>query len=269
MEKFLTEVKNKTSLIMFLLEEWKTQEYLDRLQREGKELYVTSENECWKITAESAVEVTDLFSSQEEADTRLLLHAAHAADRGYNAVVINSEDTDVFILLLGFSSSINAKLYMRCGTKTRNRLVDISKVVQSIGREVCEALIGLHSFTGCDTISAFAGKGKLGALKIMKSDSGARRAFKELGQTWTVSEDLFVQLEKLTCSMYMSVGNETGRVNDARYKLFCAKNGEVESHQLPPCKDCLRKHILRSNYQAGQFIFVCYPYIPNRFNLNA
>lgn len=157
----------------------------------------------------------------------------------------------MFIVLLNFSSIINAKLFMRCGSRTRTRLVNIRGIVQRTGQEVCEALIGLHSFTGCDTVSAFAGKGKIGALKILKSDEGARRASRELGKSWTVSENLFFLLEKFTCSMYMSVGNTTGCVNDARYKLFCAKNGEVESHQLPPCQDSIRKHILRANYQAG------------------
>ena len=46
-KKFLSEVKNKTSLIKFLSEEWKTKEYSERLQGEGKVLYVTSEKKCW------------------------------------------------------------------------------------------------------------------------------------------------------------------------------------------------------------------------------
>ena len=32
--------------------------------------------------------------------------------------------------------------------------------------------------------------------------------------------------------------------------MFCAKKGKIESHQLPPCRHCLRKHIDRANYQA-------------------
>ena len=39
-------------------------------------------------------------------------------------------------------------------------------------------------------------------------------------------------------------------MNDLRYNLFFAKNGEIESHQLPPFKDCLRKHTMQANYQA-------------------
>jgi hypothetical protein len=33
--------------------------------------------------------------------------------------------------------------------------------------------------------------------------------------------------------------------------MFCAKKGEIESHQLPPCQDCLTRHILRANYQTA------------------
>ena len=34
-------------------------------------------------------------------------------------------------------------------------------------------------------------------------------------------------------------------------RLFCAKQGKIDSNQLPPCTDCLRMHSLRANYQAA------------------
>ena len=40
-------------------------------------------------------------------------------------------------------------------------------------------------------------------------------------------------------------------MNELRYRLFCAKKGKLDSNQLPPCADCLRKHSLRANYQAA------------------
>ena len=53
----------------------------------------------------------------------------------------------------------------------------------------------------------------------------------------------------MTCSFYSSGANARD-VNDLRYNLFFAKNGEIESYQLPPCKDCLRKHTMGANYEA-------------------
>ena len=36
-----------------------------------------------------------------------------------------------------------------------------------------------------------------------------------------------------------------------RYKLFCVKDGNIESGQIPPCKNCLSLHAARGNYQAA------------------
>ena len=62
-------------------------------------------------------------------------------------------------------------------------MIDISKVVATIGEDVFQALVGLHSITWCDTVGAFASKGKLLALKIVKSDNDAKQAFTELSQS--------------------------------------------------------------------------------------
>ena len=43
----------------------------------------------------------------------------------------------------------------------------------------------------------------------------------------------------------------TNEVNELRYRLFCWKKVNVDSNQLPPCDDSLRKHGLRANYQAA------------------
>ena len=62
--------------------------------------------------------------------------------------------------------------------------------------------------------------------------------FKQLGDEFILSEELFIQLQHFVCAL-------------CRYAIFCAKNGEAESHQLPPCEDCLRKHSERANYQTA------------------
>ena len=55
--------------------------------------------------------VAGLQSNQEEADTRIILHAAHAAEEGYSAVVILADDTDVLVLCLAFSADISCPLF--------------------------------------------------------------------------------------------------------------------------------------------------------------
>ena len=48
--------------------------------------------------------------------------------------------------------------------------------------DACRALIGMHAFTGCDTVSAFAGKGKAKALKSLLSNKMDQDTFFKLGQ---------------------------------------------------------------------------------------
>lgn len=246
--KFLSNSKNKSQLIKFISDEWQKERYRERLA--DKTIFVTSEDHCYEISSGRAAAREDLKSTQEEADTRVLLHAAHAAASGYQAVVITSEDTDVFVLCLAFKSFIPCSLYVKCGKQIRTKYIDVSNVVQMFGSELCRSLPGLHAFTGCDSVSAFAGKGKLAALKIIKRKKSFQNLFQQIGMQWELTDELFAKLQEFTCMMYSSTPG-TSDVNELRYRLFCAKKGKLDSNQLPPCADCLKKHSLRANYQAA------------------
>ena len=76
-------------------------------------------------------------------------------------VVVTAEDTDVLLLCLGMCNKFRCRMYQKCGTKARTRWLDITKLSNALERGVCNALIGMHAFTGCDTISAFAGRRRL------------------------------------------------------------------------------------------------------------
>ena len=92
-----------------------------RARLEDKVLYVTCLDLCFKIKSEGWEDVPDFKSSQEEADTRVLLHALHAAEEGLRAVVISAEDTDILILCISHSRNIPSSLYQKCGTRNRIR----------------------------------------------------------------------------------------------------------------------------------------------------
>ena len=223
--------------------------YREKLQ--DKILYTTVDDKCYKITSRGSEEVPELQCQQEEADGRLLFHAVHAARQGYQAIVICAEDTDVFIMCLAFHDKIWVPLFQKCGTRARTRLVDIRRVAATIGIDVCGALIGIHAYTGCDTTSAFAGKGKASALKFVTNNREFRNTFTQLGQEWDLSSELMDKLECFTCLLYVPKASFT-KVNNLRYHLFCVKKGEIESYQLPPCRDCLVKHAHRANYPAQE-----------------
>ena len=107
----------------------------------------------------------------------------------------------------------------------------------------------MHAYTGCDTVSALAGKGKASALKLLTINREIQDTFLQLGQMWNLSRELMDRLEAFKCRLYAPKSSST-KVNDLRY-MFCAKRGEIQSYQLPPCRDCLVKHAQRANYQAA------------------
>ena len=139
----------KTSVIKFLCDEWKKPSYLTKLG--DKVMYIACQEDCVKIDREGTLHIPELATSQEEADTWILLHAKHASP-DHESITVVSEDTDVIILALAFFRQIG-KIYVRCGSQARTRYIDISKLCTSLGEEICEGLLGLHAFTGCDTVS--------------------------------------------------------------------------------------------------------------------
>ena len=143
-KKSIADPSNKTALTSFLSTEWQQDNYRTKLG--DKILFVTSEEQCSRITADKVEKAEELKSTQEEADTRLLFHADHAARAGYESVIIASEDTDVFVLCLAFNAAIPCSMYQKCGTQTGTRYVDIRKVAHALGESFCKSLPGLHAF---------------------------------------------------------------------------------------------------------------------------
>lgn len=117
----------------------------------------------------------------------------------------------------------------RCVSQINERYVDIRKIAHVIAKDAYKALPGLNAFTGCDAVSAFAGIGKVKPLKKLLSKTENQRTFQQLGENWSMSEDLLMQLETLVCDIH---GGKKGisDLNQCKYVVFCAKKGEVESY---------------------------------------
>lgn len=71
-----------------------------------------------------------------------------------------------------------------------------------LGVELCSALLGMHVFTGCDTCSAFKGKGKIKPLNMIQAKQTYLKAFQELGSSWDITDSLIENLETFVCELY-------------------------------------------------------------------
>ncbi len=209
-KKFMSMGSNKERLIDFLVEQWRK---VDSSALESVDLFVTREDKCYRFHSAGNMEgvtveeVPELECDHEEADTKMFVHAHHAA-KSVDTVIIKSPDTDVFVIALASQQTIPAKLVFDTGTANNRRRIDISGIAAYFCPMWCQAIVGFHIFTdehakntcflystinfyitvgvlvlllGCDSTSAFFGKGKVRAFKVARSNNEFCEAFAALG----------------------------------------------------------------------------------------
>ena len=160
----------------------------------------------------------------------MLLHAKHASAE-YSKVLISSPDTDVFIICLAAHINIEARLYFLTGIKNARRIIDVTKVADNIFETIKEcdvqkevvmkSLIGFHSFTGCDTISLFAGRGKVKPLKVLLCDIKYIQTFAQPGESTELDPADLQIIQSFVCHMYGYKGTDS--VDEVRYKIYFRK----------------------------------------------
>ena len=240
-KKFLSSNSNKTALLKFFFDTWIN-------LNTDVEIFTTFEDNCVKLYDGKRIDVEALKCDHEEADTRLLFHAKHASE-SYSKVMISSPDTDVAIIALSLYGLFeHIHFCFLTGKGRTRRVLDINKIQSSIGESLSKALVGLHCFTGCDTVSAFHGKGKIRELSLLIKNACYRSLFENLGKQFylAASDTIFQQLEAFVCELYAV--NET-KVNVARYDVFCKKQASEEN--LPPTQSALLQHSKRESYQTA------------------
>ena len=252
-KKFLSNGQNKEQLIEFLFSSWKC------VVPEcfyGIEIFLCHQEFCHSLRVvdnEVVVEeIHELECDHEEADTRMILHAKHASTN-YSNILIRSPDTDVMLLSIPLAHEVVGSVYFVTGTGSCSRISNVSSLANKLGTTLSNALLGLHVFTGCDSVSAFRGKGKVKAFKFMLEMPNFCETFETLGNSWNMCDEMVDSFEKFVCILYGQKNCST--VNDARYNIFRLKCSNDAG--LPPNRDCLKQHILRANYQCAIYRRAC------------
>ncbi|KAK6169757.1 hypothetical protein SNE40_020746 [Patella caerulea] len=245
-QSFLHVNTNKEELFKFLSQVL-VQEYV---QENGKELYVTEIDHVQSIP-----EKEDLLGispcNHEEADTRILLHAAHAARNGHVKILIRTVDTDVVVLAVMISSAIlqaNTELWIAFGTGKHFRYLAAHEMSSSLGPEKSRALPMFHALTGCDTVSSFARHGKKSAWTAWNLVPDLTGALLTLATAPTcIPDKTFTTIERFVIKMYDKASMDT-EINSARKTMFM-KNNSLPG--IPPTRAALEQHIKRATYQGG------------------
>ncbi|KAK3852019.1 hypothetical protein Pcinc_041376 [Petrolisthes cinctipes] len=103
---------------------------------------------------------------QEEADTYIMLHVAHAAVHDHRQIQVQTVDTDVVVLAVMVAQAlpcIDELVWIAFGTGKNYRYIPAHEIAASLGPQKARALPVFHAMTGCDMVSAFMGHGKKSA----------------------------------------------------------------------------------------------------------
>ena len=139
--RILSSQSSKTQLLKYIDADWRQSRIRERLSSKVLQLTVKREDNnqpsfglgfiptCFAysfiraIAHEATVEVGELKTSQEEADTRIILHAKYAS--GYKSIILVAGDSDIVLLCLRFCNDIDSNIYIQRSSKSRIRLIDV------------------------------------------------------------------------------------------------------------------------------------------------
>ena len=167
------------------------------------------------------------------ADTRMFLHAKDAAEKYHRRIRLRTVDTDVVLLAVSTVVSMeNTQLWIAL------RYIPAHEVATPLGAEKAQTRPMFHAFTGCDTVSSFAGKGKKTAFDTWRSFNAATEVFARLVTRPTSLDNVCMSvLESHVVLMYDRASDET------------TKARSIDA--IPPTRAALLQHARRATYQGG------------------
>ena len=191
-------------------------------------------------------------SNHVEADTRIFLHLAHAAEQGHITAYIRTVDSDVVVLAVRFfETSGLSELWVGFGTGKKYRDIPVHTICSNLGPSKSLALPLFHSLTGCDTTSQILGCGKKTAWAAWTSLPDLTDTLVALTQDpdlFTLESIHMQQIERFVIIMY-SKGCGAASVNEARHRLFTTGSRSLEN--IPPTQAALFQHVKRALLQAS------------------
>jgi hypothetical protein len=221
-KNFLCNEENKQQLIELMHKCW-----LEFVHDDCKVILI-KEDEAFHICGNEgeAESIPELRSNQEETDSRVVLYCVYAANEGYQYVRVRSPDSDIFWILLYHANNIAITILFDTGHGNRKRLINITRLSEHYSQQMCEAMLGLHALTGCDSTSCFKGIGKIKPLKLLLKSPAYCNTLRSLGDDWNMDENFIDGCEKFICAMYGKAKYDS--VDEVRHLMLKSKcDGDI------------------------------------------
>ena len=239
---FLRVNENKTELFQLLAKK------ATEVQVEGKQIVSTFGGNVLCMPEKDVKGLEPC--SQEEADSRIMLHVLDAAQDGNHKLLIRTADTDVVVIAVSQVQDLPiTELWVAFGVGKHFQYIPVHKIATQLGPPKARSLGVFHAITGCDSVSFFLGIGKKKAWDIWTVFPAVTDVFLLLAaKPDEIPEDCIAILERFVVLLYDKT-SEYFSVNEARLELFSRHSRALEN--IPPTHAALKQHILRATYQAG------------------
>ena len=184
-----------------------------------------------------------LYSNQEEADTRMILHAS-SLSRDHETIIIQCDDTGVLVLLVYYFSRghLSDHEYTYAGHSGKERYIPVDRIANELGQTVCECSMNR------------IGK-KTSYSKLLKNVD-------TLSNLKTFHEDDLEHSVAVARSyallLYEKKGSDMDTLDELRYIM--ATTTDKSASMLPPTEDAFKQHVLRAKYQTRIW---CNSHMPN------
>ena len=148
---FLRHNKNKVALNSFLAERLLTHDF------GGAIVFISVNDEIMCNSSDVSTSYLSMGCTQEEADTKIIVHAKHCHLSGFRKVVVKTVDTDVITLVLSHLSLLDppCEIEVDFNFGKDRKFYNINNICSRIIPEQCLALPFFFTFTGCDITSSF------------------------------------------------------------------------------------------------------------------
>lgn len=244
---FLQNEENKKELYVFLAHKLK--------QATGGLVFATAMASCVSNREDEVnhmmEDMTDCL--HEEADTRIFVHVMNAVKQScITKAAILANDIDVVVIAVATFPVLKRSgldhLWVAYGVGKNKRWLPVHSLVSKLEEKAC-GLLFFHAVTGCDTVSAFKGKGKKSCFQTWDIFPQANDTFRQLSSPCVdITEDQMRVIEQFVVLLYDRSSSEMS-VNKARKIMFAEKNRSYDA--IPPTREALIQHVRRATYQAG------------------
>ena len=122
---------------------------------------ISLHNKCISISSLSTSIKKSLTNNQEEADNKLILHSHRTLKSNETSVIIPSSpsgDTDIVVPTVALIYEFRNRVLIDDGFGDNKKVMRLSN--KGTEKDLVDALIGFHAFTGNDYISSIFRKGK-------------------------------------------------------------------------------------------------------------